>query len=353
MKLLKIMIILAVGILCTVAAAYSTEGYAAETAAREKTLAEAVMKSRLEEQIKKAEEQARLELEEQGEILVTSVMETKPVVTEPPETETSETETEPETETETTPPETEISETETSESTETAVTEAEEKIITEFTRGGLLPTDRKGIPIKTMFGLTAAEQEKVIGFLVEHYFLDGYKYAEAETRPELKEKKLLAAEMESSVVQSLNMVMNSVNTGDMTAMLSADYGALRKEAESLRDDFKEKYSGAGQYGEQFAALYEDSLKYFDRLITALANVEDTAKQYSEASNPLLALGLLTSGLNDVIIPEIMGVLEQSFDLVETSQEIFLEGTQGTKLLTRDEVRDIITNPALVTNTNLS
>lgn len=351
MKLLKIMIILAVGILCTVAAAYSTEGYAAETAAREKTLAEAVMQSRLEEQIKKAEEQARLELEEQGETLVTSVMETKPIVTEPPETETSETETE--TETETTLPETETSETETEVTSETAVTEAEEEIITEFTRGGLLPTDRTGIPIKTMFGLTAAEQEKVVGFLVEHYFLDGFKYAEAETRPELKEKKLLAAEMESSVVQSLNMIMDAVNVSDVAAMLGADYGALRKDAESLRDDFKEKYSGAGQYGEQFAALYEDSLKYFDRLITALANVEDTAKQYSEASNPLLALGLLTSGLNDVIIPEIMGVLEQSFDLVETSQEIFLEGTQGTKLLTRDEVRDIITNPALVTNTNLS
>lgn len=350
MKLLKIMIILAVGILCTIAAAYSTEGYAAETAAREKTLAEAVMQSRLEEQIKKAEEQARLELEEQGETLVTSVMETKPVVTEPPETETSETETETKTETETTPPETETSDTETS---ETETIEAKEEIITEFTRGGLLPKDRKGIPIKTMFGLTASEQERVVGFLVDHYFLDGYKYAEAETRPELKEKKLLAAEMESSVVQSLNMIMGAVNTGDMNAILSADYGALRKEAESLRDDFKEKYSGAGQYGEQFAALYEDSLKYFDRLIAALANVEDTAKQYSEASNPLLALGLLTSGLNDVILPEIMGVLEQSFDLVETSQEIFLEGTQGTKLLTRDEVRDIITNPALVTNTNLT
>lgn len=339
MKLLKIMIILAVGILCTVAAAYSTEGYAAETAAHEKTLAEAVMQSRLEEQIKKAEEQARVELEEQGETLVTSVMETKPIMTEPPETETTLSETD--------------TETSASEAAETAVSETEDEIITEFTRGGILPTDRTGIPIKTMFGLTAAEQEQVVGFLIEHYFLDGYKYAEAETRPELKEKKLLAAEMESSVVQSLNMVMDSVNTGDISSMLSADYGAMREEAESLRNDFAENYRGAEQYGEQFAALYEDSLKYFDRLIAALSNVEDTANQYSEATNPLLALGLLTSGLNDVILPEIMGVLEQSFDLVETSQEIFLEGTQGARLLTRDEVRDIITNPALVTSTNLT
>lgn len=355
MKLLKILIILAVGILCTAAAAYSAEGYAAETAAREKTLAEAVMQSRLEEQLKKAEEQARLELEKQGETLVTSVMETKPVVTEPPETEPSETETSeteqpetetgttPDTETETLPPETENSAEETSISDE---------IITDYTRGGILPTDRSGIPIKTMFGLTASEQEQVVNFLIDHYFLDGFRYAEAETRPELREKKLLAAEMESSVVQSLNMITDAVNVSDVSAMLNADFGALKAEAETLRKDFEEKYRGADRYGEQFAALYEDSLKYFDRLITALGNVEYTAKQYSEAANPLLALGLLTSSLNDVIIPEIMGVLEQSFDLVETSQEIFLEGTTGTRLLTRDEVRDIITNPALVTHTNL-
>lgn len=345
MKLLKILMILAVGILCTIAAAYSTEGYAAETAAREKTLAEAVMQSRLEEQLKKAEEQARLELEEQGETLVTSVMETKPIVTEPPETEQPETETEttPDTETETLPPETENSAEETSVSDE---------IITDYTRGGILPVDRSGIPIKTMFGLTAAEQEQVVNFLIDHYFLDGFRYAEAETRPELREKKLLAAEMESSVVQSLNMIMDAVNVSDIAAMLNADFGALKAEAETLRSDFEEKYCGAGQYGEQFAELYEDSLKYFDRLITALGNVDDTARQYSEAANPLLALGLLTSSLNDVIVPEIMGVLEQSFDLVETSQEIFLEGTTGTRLLTRDEVRDIITNPALVTETNL-
>ncbi len=337
MKLLKILIILAVGVLCTVAAAYSTEGYAAETAAREKTLAEAVMQSRLEEQLKKAEEQARLELEEQGETLVTSVIGTKPVVTEPPETKPSKTE----------PPETEAET-----SAEKMSGTAADKIITDYTRGGILPADRSGIPIKTMFGLTAAEQEKVVNFLIDHYFLDGFRYAEAETRPELREKKLLAAEMESSVVQSLNMVMDAVNVSDISAMLNADFGALKTEAESLRNDFAENYRGAGQYGEQFAALYEDSLKYFDRLILALGNVEETARQYSEAANPLLALGLLTSGLNNVIIPEIMGVLEQSFDLVETSQEIFLEGTTGTRLLTRDEVRDIITNPALVTETNL-
>ena len=63
--------------------------------------------------------------------------------------------------------------------------------------------------------------------------------------------------------------------------------------------------------------------------------------------------LLASSLEEVIIPEIMSVLEQSFDLVETSQDIFLEGTQGTCLLTRDEVTEIIINPAIVLDTGLA
>lgn len=341
-NILKICAILAAGAVSLAAAAYFTESYAAEVSVREKTLAEAIMQNQLAEELKKAEEQAQRELEEQGETLAAAVMETKPPVTEPPETETSD---EASSEAaDVTTAVTAISETET--------TAAEEEIITEFTRGGLLPADRTGIPVRTMFGLNSQEQEQVTNFLVRHYFLDGFVYSDMETRPKLKEKKLLAAQMESSVVKSLNLIMDSVNTGDISAMLSADYGALKAEAEAIKNEFEEKYSGSEAYGEQYASLYEDSLKYFDRLITALGNVENTANQYANAANPLLALGLLTSSVNDVIVPEIMAVLEQSFDLVETSQEIFLEGTQGTVLLTRDEVRDIIANPALVLNTGV-
>lgn len=337
-NILKILAITAVGTASLFAAVKESESYAAQAAAKEKTLAEAVMQNQLQEELKKAEEQARKELEEQGEALVTTVMETKPPVMETTAETTTETTTETTvTTTETTAPETETAETETSPA---------EEIITEFTRGGLLPEDRSGIPIRTMFGLSKDEQEQVINFLIDHYFLDGFKYAEAESRPELKEKKLLAAQMENSAVESLNLILGSVSGGDISAILTADYGKLKADAEAIRDDFKTKYVGAAEYGELYFALYEDSLKYFDRLIQALEKMEDTARQYNEAANPLLALGLLTSSVNDVIIPEIMAVLEQSFDLVETSQEIFLEGTQGTKLLSRDEVRDIIENPAL-------
>ncbi len=347
-NIIKICAILAVGAISVGTAAHFTESYVAEASAREKTLAEAVIQNRLEEEIKKAEEEALKQFEEQGETIVTTVMETKPPVTEPPVTSTSEetivtTEETAVTEvteiTETTVPETTVTETETS--------AMEDEIITEFKRGGLLPEDRMGIPKKSMFTLTVEEQEIVTNFLIEHYFLDGYKYSAEETRPELKEKKRLAAEMESSVIETLNIVMAKVNSSDITAMLTADYGAMIEEVKAIRDDFAEKYKDVHLQGELFDALYEDSLKYFDRIIPAFEKLEETSDQYKNASNPLFALSIAANSLDSVIIPEIMGVLEQSFDLLEASQEIFLEGTQGTVLLTRDEVRDIILNPGLV------
>ena len=317
------------------AASNFADSYAAEASAKEQTLAEAVMKSQLEAEIKKAEEQAAKELEEQGQTLVTEALETKPPVT---TTTVTTTESETETESKTTVPTDEAA-------SETAVTD--EEIITEFTRGGLLPEDRTGIPSRSMFTLSESEQKIVMNYLIEHYFIDGYKYAAAETRPALKEKKQLAAEMEGSVVETINMILAAINVNDISSVMSADYGAMKAEVTEIRNGFEEKYSDAASHGENFGALYEDSLKYFDRLIQAIEKIEGTANKYNNTTNPLLALGLLASSLDDVIIPEVMGVLEQSFDLVEASQEIFLEGTQGTQLLTRDEVRDIIANPGIV------
>lgn len=347
MNLLKIFIIIAFGAVSMLTAAHFTESYVAEASAREKTLAEAVMQNQLQAEIKKAEEEAAKQFEEQGETIVTTVMETKPPVTEPPVTTTSEettvtteetTVTEVTEITETTVPETTVAETETS---------AEDEMITEFKRGGLLPEDRTGIPKKSMFTLTAEEQETVTNFLIEHYFLDGYKYSAEETRPELKEKKRLAAEMESSVIETLNLVVANVNSSDITAMLTADYASMAEEIRRIRDEFSEEYAETYLRGEIFGELYNDSLKYFDRIIEAMEKLDETSQQYKNASNPLFALSLAANSLDSVIIPEIMGVLEQSFDLIETSQEIFLEGTQGTVLLTRDEVRDIILDPGLV------
>ncbi|MBQ8780751.1 MAG: hypothetical protein IJZ72_03665 [Oscillospiraceae bacterium] len=338
MKILKILLILAVGAASVFAAVHITDEYVSEAAAREKTLAEAILNSQLEAEIKKAEEKAAQEL---GEALATTVVTTLPPETEPPVTETT-----PEETTVTTtapPPETEFSET----------TEPVEEIITEFTRGGILPADRTGITVKTMFTLTPDEQNRLTRFLIDYYFLDGEVYVKNETRPELKEKKQLANRMEKSAIAALNLVLESINLSNVSSLMTADYGRLKDEITAIRDNFERDYSDSAKHGSEFESLYNDSLNYLNRLIEAIGRLDRTAKEYAQSSNPLLAAVLLANALEDVIIPEILAVLEQSFDLVETSQDIFLEGTQGTRLLSRDEVTEIIINPALVLDTGLA
>ena len=348
MKAIKITIILIVGIISVLLASHFTEKYVAEAAEKEKTLAEAIVQGQMQAEIEKAEEQAKEQLGDS--LIVTDVemkgQETVPIEALVPETEPIVLTTIPTETFETEPPETESE-------TTAAEEEIPEEIVTEFTRGGILPADRKGIPIKTLFTLSADEQNRVVYFLIDHYFLNGDVYVKQETRPELKEKKKLASDMEKGVIRSLNMVLDSINISDMTTIMSADYGTIRDDVAEIRDDFERDYRNAWEYGEEFGAMYDDSMAYFNRLVDALDKLDKTAAEYRATTNPLLAVGLLASALEDVVIPEIMAVLEQSFDLVETSQEIFLEGTQGTKLLTRDEVKEIIINPALVLDTGLA
>ena len=178
-------------------------------------------------------------------------------------------------------------------------------------------------------------------------------YVETETRPALKEKKSLANDMQKCSVAALNLIMEKVNLSDVTTILTVDYAPIGTEIRAMRSDFAEKYKDAHKNGEQFGKLYDNSLLFFDRMITAVDKLQKSAKEYSESTNIFFAGLVLAKAVEEVIIPEIMAVLEQSFDLVEITQDIFLEGTQGTKLLSRDEVSEVITNPALILDTGLA
>ena len=346
MKVLKILIILIVGALSLFAAVHFTAEYVRETAEKEKTLAEAILQNQIKAEIEKAEQQAQEQL---GEALVTTVVTTKP-----PETTTTAATTQSEPVIETEEPvesaEPTAETTETAESVETAETE---EIITEFTRGGILPTDRTGIPTRSMFALSESEMMRVANFLIDHYFLDGNVYVADETRPALREKKLLAHRMESGAIQAVNMIYGSVDLSDITSVMRVDYAELGAEFERLRDEFIAEYKGAEKYGEEFGRLYNGCVSYYGRLILAMSRMDDVANEYRNSTNAVLAAALMMTRLDDVIIPEVMAVLEESFDLIEASHDIFLEGTQGTRLLTRQDVTDIIVNPALVLDTGLA
>lgn len=342
MKILKIIIIIAFGAVSLFCAVYFTDAYVAEVSEREKTLAEIIMENQLEAELNKAQEQAQQEL---GEALVTTVMETKPVTKE------------------TTPSETAHPVTTTTATTTTTITTTppvittteppEEEIITEFTRGGILPDSSEGIGFKTIFSLTPDEQNRLTRFLIDRYFLDGDVYVDNETRDELKEKKAVANLMEKSAIMALNLIVAGINTSDISSVMTADYGKIYDEITEIRDNFREEYKDSEKYGENYVKLYDESLKVLDRMLEAVNKLKKSSNEYKSSTNQLLAALVLAKAVDDVIIPEIMAVLEQSFDLIEITQEIFLEGTQGTRLLSRDEVSAIIANPALILNSGLA
>lgn len=343
MKILRIIIIMAVGALSLLAAIFFTESYVAEVNEKDKTLAEIILQNQLEAELNKAEEQAKEEL---GEALVTTVIETKPV--------TRETVSAPITAVPVTTTAVITTTVETTLTPDRTTTEPpEEEITTEFTRGGLLPADKKGIGVKTIFTLTSDEQYRLVRFLIDHYFLDGDEYVEKETRSELKNRKAIANSMEKSAIRALNLTVSSVNTSDISSIMTADYDKICREITEIRDSFKEEYKDSEKYGENFGKLYSESLKVLDRMIEAMGKLKKSSSEYKNSTNTLLASLILAKALEEVVIPEIMAVLEQSFDLVEITQEMFLEGTQGTKLLSRDEVSAVITNPALVLNSGLA
>lgn len=327
MRLLKTLIILAFGTICLSLAVYMAKDYVICKSLEEKTLAQAIVESQLKAELESAGEKAEKEL---GEVLVTSAAETKPIIVT------------------TTPAKTTVTTT-----PKPATTTVAEEPVTQFTRGGILPENRDNIGFKTMFTISADEQQRVTRFLIDRYFLDGTIYASEENNPKLKAKKILGSEMENNAIAALNLVLESVKLSDMTTLMSADYNYLEKEITALRDDFAVKYENVSEEGEKFRLLYENSLKYFDRLILAVGRFAAVSDEYSKSTNQFLAALVLAGAVEEVIIPEILAVLEESFDLIEISHDIFLEGTTGTKLLSREEVTEIITNPALVLDTGLA
>lgn len=348
MKALKTVVIIFVGAVCLFLAVHFTENYVADAVRKDKTLAEAIIDNQLKVEISKAEENAQAAL---GTALVTTSLRTKPPKTTPPEPiATTKTET-----TTTTPPAaTSAPQTTTTPDTTPAVTEEKpEEVLTEFTRGGLLPADRNSAPFMSLIFLSADEKKRMAQFLIDHYFLDGNVYSANETRPLLKQRKELANNMETGAITALNMVMNGLNLSDITKITDTDFGALKNEVTTIRDNFKSEYSYAESIDESFAQLYTGTLRYYDRLIQSLGRLQSTIYEYNNSSNPFFAAGILAGMLNNVIIPEVMAVMEESFDLIEASQNIFLEGTQGTVLLTREEVADIIANPGLILGTGLA
>ncbi|MDR0992059.1 MAG: hypothetical protein LBL87_04060 [Ruminococcus sp.] len=327
MKLLKFTAVGAVVIAAAFGSIYFTKDYVTKTAEREKTLAEIIMQNSAGEAF---ESQAQAVIDNSGGQVteVTAITQATPAAA---------------TATVTKPTTTGTTVSEISESSAAAT----EKIVTEYKIGGLIDTANPPQPAKSITSLTPTERERLSAYLIEHYFLDGFIYAENEQNPELKAKKLAAAEMESASIQTVQLLMSAIDLSSPTQILSTDFGALSKKVEDIKKGFAANYGGKTFNDPQMQALYDGTIEYFGRLEAALGRFSQVQADYNNSSNALMAAALMTKAFSETLLPEVMNVLESSFDLVEASQPIFLENTTGHTILTRDEVRAIIGNPGYV------
>jgi hypothetical protein len=351
---MKIAAVAGAVIICAGLSAHFTKSYITEVNSREKSLAELI----LDGEAAQALDNAAKNVEEAIGITPVTVT-TAPIVTTVLETKVSVTTADSATTVPITTPVTtaetaiavdspvtdlpKITTTTAPETTTTVVTTA--KIVTDYKIGGLIDTSKPPATVKTLLTLTDTEREAMMAYLVDHYFLDGFEYADAETNPEVKARKMAAAEMESAAIQTVNMILDAMNLSDPTKILETDFDGLIAKIGDIEAGFHAAYDG--NVDPNMQKLYDGSMEYFAQLKTSLTAIKQVQTDYNNAANALLAAGLAAKALTDTVIPEIMNILESSFGLVEASQPIFLENTVGHTLLTRDEVRAILINPGYV------
>ncbi|MDR0975166.1 MAG: hypothetical protein LBL80_05690 [Ruminococcus sp.] len=221
------------------------------------------------------------------------------------------------------------------------------EIVTDYQIGGLIDTKTPPENSISILSLTPEQQTFLNDYLIEHYFLDGFIFAQNEENPDVKARKYAAAEMESAAVQTVSMIMQTIDISNPMNILNADFASLIKKVTDVRAGFVANYGSKTIEDEQLAKLYDGSLAYFDKLLSSLEKINTASNDYKNSSNSFLAASLAAKSITETIIPEAMNILEGSFDLVEASQPIYLENTVGHSILTRDEVKAILTNPAYI------
>jgi hypothetical protein len=318
MKFLKLTAVAAAVAVSAVLSAHFTREYVGEVKEREKSLAEIILGNEAASALDGEADR----LEEELQTSVTEITTTLPEVI---------------------PANTEL--TEITIDITTSIEESQEEIVTDYQIGGLIDLENPPEVPMSILSLTEQQQEYLGNYLIEHYFLDGFIFAQNEKNPAVHERKYAAAQMESAAVQTVNMVMQTIDLSNPMNIFNADFDSLIKKVTDIRTGFIANYGKDTDNGE----MYDGSITYFDNLLASLEKINTAAKAYKNSSNAFLAASLAAKSLTDTIIPEAMNILEGSFDLVEASQPIYLENTVGHTLLTREEVKAILTNPAYIIN----
>lgn len=296
---------------------------------REKTIADAIIKQQVQEMLKEAEkeieevqEETKIEIK-QEEVAIKPPLPEKPKKEEPKEEKIEEEKVE----------QVEVVEVE----EETTIEEPEQ---TEVPVEGAA-TDAN-LDMTTYYALTKEDITYIGEYLVDHYFLFGYEYYQAETDPVRYARKKLASDMEDHVIGSIGDSFTLLR--DMKGLNSATLTPLAENAHLLAAQFKETYKDVASQGEEFAHIYESVNSFMDTYLGALNKAEETFKMLEKTTNKALVLPMLLKSMNQDLLPSVKDVLNEGFALKEQTNKIYIEGLEADFLITPEEVMDIIENP---------
>lgn len=294
---------------------------------REKTIADAIIKQQVQEMLKEAEkeiekvqEETKIEIK-QEEVAIKPPLPEKPKKDKPKEEKVEQ-----------------IEQVEVAEVQDEMIIEESEQ--TEVMVDGAA-TDAN-LDMTTYYALTKEDITYIGEYLVDHYFLFGYEYYQAETDPVRYARKKLASDMEDHVIGSIGESFTLLR--NMKSLNSATLTPLAENAHLLAAQFKETYKDVASQGEEFARIYESVNSFMDTYLDTLNKAEETFKMLEETTNKALVLPMLLKSMNQDLLPSVKDVLNEGFALKEQTNKIYIEGLEADFLITPEEVMDIIENP---------
>ncbi|QSX05412.1 hypothetical protein JYG23_12110 [Sedimentibacter sp. zth1] len=341
-NILKLLILCFVTVCSLKVSSYFVNDHVLEVEVKEKSIADALIKKQMQETLKEAEEEIEQAKKEDNLVVETEKVEMKPpVVEEKPKEEI------------------EISDNANSNNTNsvdnTNVDNADENVentidgedseVSDVTENGdteITEDTEDKIIVPGVGEFDELDEEAITQietYLVDNYFLDGYVYAEIETDEKLKERKILVRDMEDYVVNSMiemAKLLDILETLDFDSVID-----VKTNVETYKTNFEENYGAVEKNGLQFEEIYDLTINYFDKCTFTLDKIVEMSDTINNSSNAFLAMTVALSMLDTDIMPAIKDIINSGIDLKEKTNIIYLEGVEGKKLLSREEVIEII------------
>ena len=195
----------------------------------------------------------------------------------------------------------------------------------------------------TTYSALSEENMIYIGdYLIEHYFLFGQVYYQNETDPLRYERKKLVSDMEDQVITSLDEGLSLIK--DFKGLDANKLEPIIENTQILAEAFKQDYKDSVAKGEEIENVYNSVNDFFDTYLKALNKAQTTFTLLEDTTNKALILPMFFKSINQDLLPSIKEVLNQGFSLKEQTNKIYVEGLDASFLIMPEEVMVVIENP---------